>query len=282
MNSLKMAALRAQKAVTGTVESGAKLVSDSVDGAKKSTLETIDDLGNAASRAHSVASDAITGGARRVLDGVIDVADGAVDGVSTAASRAHAAVSLSVESGTRRMIDGALDAKDTTLGGIAKTVGNTWDAATDVLHFPILGELIGVGVTVGLIAAPVPVAIGLGILMLVDMQVKERQQQIQDHVDEAINRRTRDRVVGMIQKYGEIPETAIIETPLIKVNLCNSKGTITGVVKAGPFKGQKIEEIDHHGFFHLIQSCGEDQETRQVLESIESIRIKNLKRAISQ
>lgn len=282
MNSLKMAALLAQKAVNSTVEAGTQFVASSVDDAKKSALETIDELGSVAARAGTVAADSVASGTRRMLDGVAGVADSAVDGVSDAANRAQRAVSRSVESGTRRMLDGALDAKDAALGGIAKTVGNTWGAATDVLHFPILGELIGIGVTVGLITAPVPVAIGVGILMLVDMQMKERQQQIQDHVDESIQRRTRDRVVGMIQKYGEIPETAIIETPMAKVHLCSSKGTITGVVKTGPYQGQKIEEIDHHGLFQLIQSCGDDQESRQVLESIESIRIKNLQRAISQ
>lgn len=217
-----------------------------------------------------------------MIDGAVGAADSTIDGISSGANKAQRAVAITLESGTRRVIDGALDAKDATLGTVAKTVGETWGAATAIMKFPILGELIGLGVGIGLFAAPVPVAIGLGILALVDSQIKDKSGKIQSHVDEAIQRRTHDRVMHMIRKYGEIPETAIIETAMVTVRLNSNDGTITGVVKKGEMKNSKIEEIDHHGFFKLIESCGDDQESRQVLESLENIRLKSIQGAISR
>lgn len=282
LSTLKNAALRAQRAVSETVESGANLVVDSANEVRKSATEAIDELGHAASTAHKAASSSVVQGTGRLIDGVMDATDSASKGLSSAANRAQLAVALTVESGARRVIDGALDVKDVALGGVAKTVGGTWDAAAGVLKYPLLGELIGLGVGIGLIAAPVPVAIGIGILMLVDTHVKDQQEKIQGRVDEAIQRRTKDRVAAMLKKYGEIPETAIIETAMVKVHLNSRKGTITGVVKTGNYQGIQIEDLDHYGFFRLIESCGADHESRQILESLERIRLKSIQGAISQ
>lgn len=196
--------------------------------------------------------------------------------IKNAAQKAQKAVSSVVETNTKRVIDGALDAKDNALGGVAKGIGQTWGAATDLLHFPVLGDLLGVGVTIGLIAAPVPVGIGLGILWFMDSQLKDRQVQIESHVEESKKRRKHERVVSLLRKYGEIPETAIIETALLKMSLNSKTGEITGVVLAGDFKGSRIESLDYQSLFKLIESCGADVESRQILEVIENMRIKSL------
>lgn len=196
--------------------------------------------------------------------------------LKNAAQKAQRAVSSAVESNTKRVIDGALDVKDNALGGVAKGIGHTWGAATELLHFPVLGDLIGVGVTIGLIAAPVPVGVGLGILWFMDSQIKDRQAQIETHVEDSKKRRKRERVVSLLKKYGEIPETAIIETALLKMSLNSKTGEITGVVLAGDFQGSRIESLEYQNLYKLIESCGEDVESRQILEVIENMRIKSL------
>jgi hypothetical protein len=197
--------------------------------------------------------------------------------LKNAAQRAHKAVSSVVEANTKRVIDGALDVKDNTLGGVAKGIGNSWGAASEIVNFPVIGELIGMGVSIGLLAAPVPVGVGLGILWLFDSQIKERQGQIEALVEDSKKRRKHERVVGLLKKYGEIPETAILETSLIRIELNSKTGQISGCVLTGDFKNTRIEDIDHHGLFQLIQSCNDDPESRQILEAIENIRTKSLK-----
>lgn len=271
MNMLKNAAMRAQQAVTETVEAGANIASE----AKKSTSDTVDQIGDALDQAHQSVSGFFRSSTQGLLDSVTGAASSAADGITDAGN----AVALTVESGARRVVDSAMDAKDLTIIGAAGLVGDTWSKAAGVLKFPFLGEIVGIAVGVGLM--PIPVGIGLGLLMLIDSQIEGKQAQIQAHADQSIKRRNKERVLEMMNKYGEIPETAIIETKMLKVSINSSKGTISGVVKSGDFKGKKLEELDHHGFFMLIQSCGDDEESRQVLESLERIRLKNVQGAIS-
>lgn len=201
-----------------------------------------------------------------------------LNNLKDAAQKAQKAVSSAVESKTKLVIDSALDAKDSAIGGVVKGVGSTWGVIGGILNDPI----VGVGISIGMIAAPVPVGVGLGILWLLESQMKGSQQRIENHIEESKQRRTRERVIGLLKKYGEIPETAILETSLLRVNLNSKTGEITGEVKAGDYKGYRIEELDHHGLFLLIQSCNDDLDSKQVLETIEHMRMPRLNGSVEK
>lgn len=196
--------------------------------------------------------------------------------IKTAAQRAQIAVSNAVEANAKRLIDGALDAKDTALSGVAKGIGNTWGAAASILEFPLIGELVGFGVSIGMLAAPVPVGVGLGILWLFDSQIKDRQNEIESRAEKSKKRRKHERVVRLLKKFGEIPEMAILETRLLRIVLDSKTGDITGQVLQGALQGLKIEDLDHYALFQLIQTCDEDPESKEILEAINHIRVKKI------
>lgn len=229
--------------------------------------------------------ESLWGAAQKAVSSTLDATEQAASGVmrsttksvSDTVSSTTKIVSSTVESTARLAIDTALDTKDSAIVGVVKGVGNSWDAVADVFKSP----LVGFGVTVGMWIAPVPVGVGVGILWLLDSQMKGSQTRIENHLEDSMQRRKRERVVGLLQKYGEIPETAVIKTAMLSIQLNSKTGEVTGDVLAGDFKGQIIEDLDFHGLHLLIESCGEDVDSREVLEALENHRKARLKGLIS-
>jgi hypothetical protein len=245
-------------------------------------MKQLENLWGAAQKAVSSTVDATVNVAADAVNSTTKAATDAMNSSAKAISGSVGStakiVSSTVESTARLAIDTALDTKDSAIVGVVKGVGNSWDAVADVLKSP----LVGFGVSVGMWIAPVPVGVGVGILWLLDSQMKGSQTRIEYHVEETIQRRTRERVVGLLQKYGEIPETAVIKTAMLNIQLNSKSGEVTGDVIAGDYKGQKIENQDFHGLFLLIESCGDDTDSRQVLEALENHRKARLKGLTSQ
>jgi hypothetical protein len=245
-------------------------------------MSTLESLWGAAQKAVSSTFDATEQAATGVLNSttkaVTDTVSSTTKMVSSTVGSTSKAVQSTVESKAKLVIDTALDAKDTAIVGVVRGVGNSWDAVADAIKSP----LAGFGISIGMMIAPVPVGIGIGMLWLLDSQMKGGQTRIENHIEEAIQRRTRERVVGLLQKYGEIPETAVIKTAMLNLQLNSKTGEVTGDILAGDFKGQRIEDLDFHGLVELILSCGDDADSRQVLEALENHRIARLKGLISQ
>lgn len=229
--------------------------------------------------------ESLWGAAQKAVSNTLDATEQAASGVMGSTTKAMSdtvssttkIVSSTVESTARLAIDTALDTKDSAIVGVVKGVGNSWDAVADVLKTP----LVGFGVTVGMWIAPVPVGVGVGILWLLDSQMKGSQTRIENHLEDSMQRRKRERVVGLLQKYGEIPETAVIKTAMLNIQLNSKTGEVTGDVLAGDFKGQKIEDLDFLGLHQLIESCEEDVDSREVLEALENHRKARLKGLIN-
>lgn len=230
--------------------------------AQKAVSSTVDATGK-------VATDAVNSTTKAASDAMNSTASAISKTVESTAKM----VSSTVESTARLAIDTALDTKDSAIVGVVKGVGNSWDAVAEVFKSP----LVGFGVTVGMWIAPVPVGVGVGILWLLDSQMKGSQIRIENHLEDSMQRRKRERVVGLLQKYGEIPETAVIKTAMLNIQLNSKTGEVTGDVLAGDFKGQKIEDLDFHGLHQLIESCEEDVDSREVLEALENHRKARLK-----
>lgn len=214
--------------------------------AQKAVSDTVDSTGK-------VASDAISSTGKAI---------------SSAVESTTRAVQSSVESKAMLVIDTALDTKDSAIGSVVSGVGSSWDVLAGVVKSPF----VGLGISIGMWIAPVPVGVGLGMFWLIDSQFAGTQSRITSEIEGAKQRRTRERVVGLLQKYGEIPETAVIKTAMLSVELNSKTGEVTGDVLAGGFKGTKIEDLDFHGLHQVKESCGNDTESRQVLEAIEHLR----------
>lgn len=129
------------------------------------------------------------------------------------------------------------------------------------------------GLSIALVAAPVPTLIAMAVLWLMELSIDSIKSDIDSELKNKEKKREFDLVVKMLKKYGKIPKTALVETPLVKMAIDSITGTVEGAILAGKFKGISLNEIADDDLLNLA-STSPDSETKSLLESYISYRKK--------
>lgn len=135
-------------------------------------------------------------------------------------------------------------------------------------------SLTKLGLVFSMIAAPVPVVIGLALLYIMEDTKGETDTGL-SNVESSANRakkRDRERSISLLQKYGAIPTTATIETPLLIVYLDSVNESISGRVKSGKYKNTSLDNLDD-GSIHELKLIA-DHESRQLIDAYTAYRTK--------
>jgi hypothetical protein len=238
LNTLKNAAQKAQESVTGTAQR---------------------------------AQESVVGTAQRTHVAVIETAQkaqGAVVGTLEAqVQSAKNAVVGTIESTVLTAKDAVLDARDEALGSVVRGVG----LATDIGRVVVYSELGAIPVSIAMMVAPVPVGIGVGILFLAEMTLGGSLDKIEEGLEQSKARRKFDRTVGLLQKYGKIPATSVLESEHIRLEIQSKPVSVTGLVKTGKFEGRRAEHLETHELEQLLESY-KDQDTQEIVKAYQKFR----------
>lgn len=129
------------------------------------------------------------------------------------------------------------------------------------------------GLSIALVTAPVPTLVAMAVLWLMELSIDSIKNDIDSELKEKEKKREFDRVVKMLKKYGKIPQTALVETKLVKMEIDSVTGTVNGFVLSGKFKGISLGDIDDNDLLDLA-STSPDRDTKSLLESYISYREK--------
>lgn len=207
-------------------------------------------VGNAGKTASTSVENAIKGAKVSVQETVSDVAEASMN----AAFRVEASV---------------LEARDAALDKVAGATGAAIKA-----YYGIYGTvrfMAEVGVVVAFVAAPVPAAIGVGLLWLLQWQLHQVGEVVDEVVGDDRSSRKLERITGLLKKYGQIPETATLQTDLVKMAINSSSGEVSGQVLAGEFRGRDLDSLSMEDLGRLVE-FSRDEETKSILEAYLSLR----------
>jgi len=80
-----------------------------------------------------------------------------------------------------------------------------------------------------------------------------------------------DRVTGLLKKYGQIPESATLETKLVKMVINSRTGLVSGTVLAGNLRGMELGDLSMEQIESLL-AYAPDKDTKSILEAYKSFR----------
>ncbi|WP_455233187.1 hypothetical protein [Geopseudomonas aromaticivorans] len=169
---------------------------------------------------------------------------------------------FTVESSVLGVRDAVLDKAAGATGAAIKFYHGAAGAVLVMVNF---------GIVVAAIVAPVPTAIGAGLLWLLQWQLGKMCDQVDESVDEERDRRKLERVTGLLKKYGQIPETATLQTDLVEMVINSGTGEVSGKVLAGEFQGCDISALSNDALARLVEFARDD-DTKSVLEAYQSLR----------
>lgn len=238
-------------------------------------LKQLELLKNAAGKAQ----DSVAGAASRTHEAVAGTLGSTQAALATTAHKAHTTVVESiggsansaknavfgtVESTVRSARDTVLDARDDALGLVVRKVGGVADAGRlfiCTLEIPVM---------IGMYVAPVPVGVGLALLALAEFQFGGSLDKLESELEESKARRKFDREVGLLQKYGKIPATAVLTSDDLVLDIQSNPLKITGSVKTGKLVGRTIESLGHGELEHIFANS-RDPNTHAIVRAYQKL-----------
>jgi hypothetical protein len=190
-----------------------------------------------------------------------------LDKIKDAAERVQKNVAYTVDSTKASVRDAALDAKDAAVGSVVRQMGKAVDLGRSLVDLPY----IEFPISIAFMVAPVPLAIGVGMIALMEYKLEGSQGKIHARLYEAKRRRHFDRTVALLQKHGRIPETAVLETEHIRLEISSQSVEVKGEVKTGPYAGRWVQTLEEHDLDQMIDLCT-DPETQQILYTYRTFR----------
>ncbi len=159
----------------------------------------------------------------------------------------------------------------TARDGIADTADEIIDAAFK-MYAGILSAwetMKAVGITVSFIAAPVPTAIGLIVLWIMEESLKAQKTAIDEAVVDSKKKRKFDRAIKQLKDYGAIPQTSILETAYVKLEVDSLSQTADGYIKQGEYKNKALSDLTEADINKLIENTPE-KETGEILSGFKA------------
>jgi len=108
--------------------------------------------------------------------------------------------------------------------------------------------------------------IGLALLWMMGDEISSNNKRIDEKKNQRTKRRAFDRVVGLLKQYGEIPETALVETEFVRMEIHAVTGEVDGEILAGQYKGRRLTSLEDEIVINLVNSSS-DTDTKELLES---------------
>lgn len=167
------------------------------------------------------------------------------------------------------VIDATLGAKDAAVEAVVRQAGKVVDLGQSVFKIPYIEFPLSIAFTV----APVPVAVGCGLMLLMDWKLHGAQEQVEDAHTEAKKSRRFDRTVALLQNHGRVPETAVVETEHIRLEVSSTSILVTGLVKTGWYAGRCVSTLDETDLNQLIVMSS-DPDTLEILRAYRKLRSK--------
>lgn len=183
-----------------------------------------------------------------------------LDKLKDAAERVQKNVAYTVDSTKATVRDAALDAKDAAVGSVVRQMGKAVDLGRSLIDIPY----IEFPISIAFMVAPVPLAIGVGLIVLMEHKLEGTLGKTHARLYEAKRRRHFDRTVALLQKHGRIPETAVLETDHIRLEISSQCVDVKGTVKTGPYAGRCVQTLEAPDVDALIALCT-DPETQEIL-----------------
>ncbi|MGF6282170.1 hypothetical protein ABH908_000345 [Pseudomonas frederiksbergensis] len=175
--------------------------------------------------------------------------------ISETVAGATRSITSSVDATYTGARDSVLDARDKVVG----TVTGVVDGVANVT-----GAALMIGIVVAPIIAPVPTLIGAVILLIIGHEFESAGERASEVTIAKRERRKFERAVTLLQRYGEIPETALLESDFVRLQINTRSCAVEGTILAGEYEGQSItalsrEELD------TLEAHAPDRDTKKIL-----------------
>ena len=192
-----------------------------------------------------------------------------VEVVKDAASQVQRQMAYGADVAKASLVDAALGAKDAAIEAVVGQAEKVVGLGQSVFKIPYI-EL---PLSIAFIVAPVPMAVGCGLMFIMDWKLDETQSRLKRRGAEARARRQFDRTVDLLQKHGHIPETAVLETEHIRLEINSTLMGVTGSVKTGWYASRCLPTLDDAELNHLIV-MSTDPDTLEILRAYRQLRSK--------
>lgn len=176
--------------------------------------------------------------------------------VASVQTESKAAIAT-VDSAIQTTKDTVLDAVDESVSAVKKTYAQVTET---------LETFAAIGVTLALIVAPVPTAVALAMMWLMEQSITAKKRNIDYVTSMKKNDREFKRVTGLLKKHGLIPQTAIVQTEYLKLEIDSEKNSITGVVLKGANTGMRLNDMDDQTL-ELFRNAAPDNDTRDLMDA---------------
>lgn len=130
------------------------------------------------------------------------------------------------------------------------------------------------GLVIASITAPVPTFIAMAMFWLMEISLESVKNNVDGSLKDRKKKREFDRVVSVLKKYGKIPQKAIVETNLVRMQIDSGSGFVDGVIISGAFKDVLLSDLDDDSLISMA-STTDDKDTKALLESYVSFRRKS-------
>lgn len=210
-----------------------KSLKDIGDFASKAGETTLSAASRATSGVSQTASDAaemvsgVAGGAANAVGDVVDATTKTIADTATS-------VAMHSENAVSSAFNGAKDTVDATVA-TAKGVGQ---GVANVLPVAYYG-----GIAISMVVAPVPTLIGVVALEVMCAAFQDGLSKETGKAKRASDQRDIEQKIGMLERYGKLPQNSIVENELVRLEIDTVEKTTTGVIKMGKFKGRALESL---------------------------------------
>jgi hypothetical protein len=116
------------------------------------------------------------------------------------------------------------------------------------------------GISISLIVAPVPTSVFLAILWLKGLNIEEKT----DEEEMIAQKKKYEGIIGLLKKYGKIPQTATIKNDYIEMKMDIDDGEVKGKVLDGDYAGMDLVDLNEDQIKNLLASAP-DKETKEIL-----------------
>lgn len=171
-------------------------------------------------------------------------------------------LAFAAETAAREAADAAIDKAATVTGTAVKAYEATC---------MIVSTVASIGVVFVAVTAPVPTAIGVALLWLMERDLKARFRETDRAVKADRDERRLERVTTLLNKYGSIPETALLETKHVRMYVNSRTGSVVGKVLTGEMKDVLLEDLTDADLARLIEYA-RDEDTRSILSGLQALR----------
>lgn len=172
-------------------------------------------------------------------------------------------VAFKADSAYRSASDSICSAIDHTVAAVVKT------GATVVVTAQAFATA---GIAVAAVVAPVPTLVGLSVLFIMDIAFDAAKSSLDQELSDRDKKRDFDRVLNILKKHGKIPETAVIKTAFVELNINSTTGSVNGKFLSGRFKNKVLDDLSTQDLIDIMPTL--DKESSSVIEAYLSFRSK--------